>query len=166
MLLHWYLKRILTFIHLDWLTYILKGAAHTDKGNKDTHKGENKAKMALVEETSVKVALETEASPDVPEGKTDYPFTASNSIYTAILSRNEAVKDAKRLKNFLELRDKYVHKKVLFEDPLFPPNDSSLWYSSKFPIEFEWKRPTVSAICFPTSKGEVHLASRLERILQ
>uniref|UniRef100_A0A8K9XZ94 Calpain-3 n=1 Tax=Oncorhynchus mykiss TaxID=8022 RepID=A0A8K9XZ94_ONCMY len=88
------------------------------------------------------VALETEASPDVPEGKTDYPFTASNSIYTAILSRNEAVKDAKRLKNFLELRDKYVHKKVLFEDPLFPPNDSSLWYSSKFPIEFEWKRPT------------------------
>uniref|UniRef100_A0A8C7FI98 Calpain-3 n=1 Tax=Oncorhynchus kisutch TaxID=8019 RepID=A0A8C7FI98_ONCKI len=98
--------------------------------------------MALVEETSVKVALETEASPDVPEGKTDYPFTASNSIYTAILSRNEAVKDAKRLKNFLELRDKYVHKKVLFEDPLFPPNDSSLWYSSKFPIEFEWKRPT------------------------
>uniref|UniRef100_A0A4W5MG97 Calpain-3 n=1 Tax=Hucho hucho TaxID=62062 RepID=A0A4W5MG97_9TELE len=98
--------------------------------------------MALVEETSVKVALETEASPDVPEGKTDYPFTASNSIYTAILSRNEAVKDAKRLKNFLELRDKYVHKKVLFEDPLFPPNDSSLWYSSKFPIDFEWKRPT------------------------
>ncbi|KAM9420694.1 calpain-3b isoform 1-T1 [Salvelinus alpinus] len=98
--------------------------------------------MALIEETSVKVALETEASPDVPEGKTDYPFTASNSIYTAILSRNEAVKDAKRLKNFLELRDKYVHKKVLFEDPLFPPNDSSLWYSSKFPIEFEWKRPT------------------------
>lgn len=90
----------------------------------------------------MKVALETEASPDVPEGKTDYPFTASNSIYTAILSRNEAVKDAKRLKNFLELRDKYVHKKVLFEDPLFPPNDSSLWYSSKFPIEFEWKRPT------------------------
>ncbi|CAB1342690.1 unnamed protein product [Coregonus sp. 'balchen'] len=98
--------------------------------------------MALVEETSVKVALETEASPEVPQGKTDYPFTASNSIYTAILSRNEAVKDAKRLKNFLELRDKYVQKKVLFEDPLFPANDSSLWYSSKFPIDFEWKRPT------------------------
>uniref|UniRef100_A0AAY5KKH0 Calpain-3 n=1 Tax=Esox lucius TaxID=8010 RepID=A0AAY5KKH0_ESOLU len=86
-------------------------------------------------DTPVKLALETEASPE-----TDSPYTPNN-IYSAILSRNEAVKDAKRLKNFLELRDKYVSKNVLFEDPLFPANDSSLWYSNKFPIDFEWKRP-------------------------
>ncbi|KAL0965037.1 hypothetical protein UPYG_G00275970 [Umbra pygmaea] len=91
--------------------------------------------MALVEETPVKVALETEASPE-----TDSPYTPNN-IYSAILSRNEAVKDAKRLKNFLELRDKYVSKNILFEDPIFPADDSSLWYSNKFPIDFEWKRP-------------------------
>lgn len=97
--------------------------------------------MAQLESTPVSVALDTEASPD---GKQDYP-PASSNIYTAILSRNEAVKDAKRLKNFLELRDKYVGKKVLFEDPLFPANDSSLSYSCRFPIKIEWKRP--SAIC-------------------
>ncbi|XP_046905519.1 calpain-3b isoform X7 [Hypomesus transpacificus] len=86
------------------------------------------------------MALETQAS---PETKQDYLTTSTN--YSAILSRNEAVKDAKRLKNFLELRDKYVRKKVLFEDPLFPTNDSSLSPTCKFPLKIEWKRP--SEIC-------------------
>uniref|UniRef100_A0A671PI67 Calpain-3 n=1 Tax=Sinocyclocheilus anshuiensis TaxID=1608454 RepID=A0A671PI67_9TELE len=72
-------------------------------------------------------------------------FTAPGNIYSAILSRNEAVKDARRLKDFQELRDKYVLKKVLFEDPLFPAEDSSLFYSEKFPLKLEWKRP--SDIC-------------------
>ena len=85
------------------------------------------------------MALETQAS---PETKQDYLTTSTN--YSAILSRNEAVKDAKRLKNFLELRDKYVRKKVLFEDPLFPTNDSSLSPTCKFPLKIEWKRPSVS----------------------
>ncbi|KAM3861055.1 LOW QUALITY PROTEIN: calpain-3b [Diretmus argenteus] len=94
----------------------------------------------LVEDVQVTMLQETQA-PSGPEEKTEYP-PAGNSIYTAILSRNEAVKDAKRLKTFLELRDKYVRKKTLFEDPLFPADDSSLFYSCKFPMEFEWKRPT------------------------
>ncbi|XP_055005738.1 calpain-3b isoform X2 [Boleophthalmus pectinirostris] len=96
------------------------------------------------EETAVKVIVGSEAS-FLPDGKLDYPPAGVNSIYSAILSRNEAVKDAKRLKTFLELRDKYVKKKVLFEDPLFPANDSSLFYSQKPPMKFEWKRP--SEIC-------------------
>uniref|UniRef100_A0A8C9WZ80 Calpain-3 n=2 Tax=Sander lucioperca TaxID=283035 RepID=A0A8C9WZ80_SANLU len=80
-----------------------------------------------------------------PVDKADYPPTGTNSIYSAILSRNEAVKDAKRLKTFLELRDKYVTKKVVFEDPLFPADDSSLFYSHKPSMKIEWKRP--SEIC-------------------
>nr|XP_021324020.1 calpain-3-like isoform X1 [Danio rerio] len=85
-------------------------------------------------ETSVQL---TEAAPQtVGSG-----FTAPGNIYSAILSRNEAVKDARRLKDFQELRDKYVRKKVLFEDPLFPAQDSSLFYSEKFPLKLEWKRP-------------------------
>ncbi|KAM9704165.1 calpain-3b isoform 1-T1 [Menidia menidia] len=101
-------------------------------------------KLPIVEETTVKVLYETEASLE-HDGRTDYSLTGTNSIYSAILSRNEAVKDAKRLKTFLELRDKYVEKKVLFEDPLFPANDSSLYYSQKPSLKFEWKRP--SEIC-------------------
>uniref|UniRef100_A0A8C1KBX2 Calpain-3 n=1 Tax=Cyprinus carpio TaxID=7962 RepID=A0A8C1KBX2_CYPCA len=91
-----------------------------------------------VNQTSVQL---TEAAPQtVGSG-----FTAPGNIYSAILSRNDAVKDARRLKDFQELRDKYVFKKVLFEDPLFPAQDSSLFFSEKFPLKLEWKRP--SDIC-------------------
>uniref|UniRef100_A0A8C6MKS6 Calpain-3 n=1 Tax=Nothobranchius furzeri TaxID=105023 RepID=A0A8C6MKS6_NOTFU len=98
-------------------------------------------KVPVIEETKVKQLYETEASLE-PDGNVDYGIAGGNSIYSAILSRNEAVKDAKRLKTFLELRDKYVEKNVLFEDPLFPANDSSLFYSQKPSMKFEWKRPT------------------------
>ncbi len=114
----------------------------TDKMEDEKYKG----KEPLVEDTKVRVLYETETSLG-PDDKADYPHAGTNSIYSAILSRNEAVKDAKRLKTFLELRDKYVKKKVVFEDPLFPANDSSLFYSHKPPMRFEWKRPSVSA-CF------------------
>ncbi|XP_037101317.1 calpain-3b isoform X2 [Syngnathus acus] len=102
-------------------------------------------KRPHVEDTNVRVLRETEAS-QAPDDQADYPLAGANSIYSAILSRNEAVKDAKRLKTFMELRDKYVKKKVLFEDPLFPACDSSLFYSHhKPPMTFVWKRP--SEIC-------------------
>ncbi|XP_070705521.1 calpain-3b isoform X2 [Pempheris klunzingeri] len=101
-------------------------------------------KEPVVEDTKVKVLYETEASAG-PDDKAQYPLVGTNSIYSAILSRNETVKDEKRLKTFLELRDKYVKKSVLFEDPLFPANDSSLFYSHKPSMKFEWKRP--SEIC-------------------
>ncbi|KAK9956453.1 hypothetical protein ABG768_014187 [Culter alburnus] len=89
-------------------------------------------------ETSVQL---TEAAPQTVGSS----FTAPGNIYSAILSRNEAVKDARRLKEFQELKDKYVRKRVLFEDPLFPAQDSSLFFSEKFPLKLEWKRP--SEIC-------------------
>ncbi|XP_022621902.1 calpain-3-like isoform X2 [Seriola dumerili] len=115
------------------------------KATVDTDKmGDNKGKVPVVEEIKVKVLCETEASLG-PDDKADYPPAGTNSIYSAILSRNEAVKDAKRLKTFLELRDKYVKKNILFEDPLFPADDSSLFYSHKPSMKFEWKRP--SEIC-------------------
>lgn len=101
-------------------------------------------KVPLIEETKVKALYETETSFQL-DTKAEYPNAGSNSIYSAILSRNEAVKDAKRLKTFLELRDKYVEKNVMFEDPLFPADDSSLFYSSKPSMKIEWKRPSVSA---------------------
>uniref|UniRef100_A0A671PRF7 Calpain-3 n=1 Tax=Sinocyclocheilus anshuiensis TaxID=1608454 RepID=A0A671PRF7_9TELE len=98
----------------------------------------NMAEEQKFSETSVQL---TEAAPQIVGSG----FTAPGNIYSAILSRNEAVKDARRLKDFQELRDKYVLKKVLFEDPLFPAEDSSLFYSEKFPLKLEWKRP--SDIC-------------------
>ncbi|RXM98090.1 Calpain-3 [Acipenser ruthenus] len=73
---------------------------------------------------------------------------APGGIYSAILSRNFPIID-KRYKNFLELRDKYLKKNVLFEDPVFKADDTSLFYSQKLPIKFEWKRPSVSTSVVP-----------------
>lgn len=106
--------------------------------------GDEKCKVIVAEDTKVRILNESEASWE-PDDRADYPLAGVNSIYSAILSRNEAVKDAKRLKTFVELRDKYVKKKVVFEDPLFPANDSSLFYSHKPSMKIEWKRPSVSA---------------------
>lgn len=105
--------------------------------------GEHHGKEPVAESTHVKVLCEREASYG-PDDKLDYPPAGTNSIYSAILSRNEAVKDAKRLKTFLELRDKYVAKEVIFEDPLFPADNSSLFYSPRPSMKIEWKRPSVS----------------------
>lgn len=107
--------------------------------------GDELAEVPLVEDIKVKVLFDSEASL-APDAIADYPSAGSNSIYSAILSRNEAVKDAKRLKTFLELRDKYLSKNVLFEDPLFPADDTSLSYSQKPSMKFEWKRPSVSLL--------------------
>ncbi|XP_034017711.1 calpain-3b isoform X2 [Thalassophryne amazonica] len=117
-----------------------RAEALADKMAEENHTG----KVPLVEEVEVKALYESESSFG-PDDKADYPPAGSNSIYSAILSRNEAVKDAKRLKTFLELKDKYVKKNVVFEDSLFPADDSSLFYSRKLPGNFEWKRP--SEIC-------------------
>ncbi|XP_010769894.1 calpain-3b isoform X2 [Notothenia coriiceps] len=106
--------------------------------------GDEQHREPVIEDIQVKVLYENEASSG-PDEKAAYPPVGTNSIYSAILSRNEAVKDATRLKTFLELRDKYVKKKVVFEDPLFSANDSSLFYSHKPTMKIEWKRP--SEIC-------------------
>lgn len=99
-----------------------------------------KEKYEAQERVSETRAPTTEAAPGAPGAG----FQTPGNLYSAILSRNEAVKDALRLKDFLELRDKYMSKKVLFKDPLFPANDSSLYYSQKFPLNLVWKRPSVS----------------------
>ncbi|XP_060616917.2 calpain-3 isoform X1 [Anolis sagrei] len=64
----------------------------------------------------------------------------AGGIYSAILSRNQPIIGAKE-KTFHELHKKCLEKKILYEDPDFPANDSSLFYSQKLPVKFEWKRP-------------------------
>ncbi|XP_030052298.1 calpain-9 [Microcaecilia unicolor] len=44
-------------------------------------------------------------------------------------------------KTYAELRQDCLHKGILFEDCDFPANESSLFYSEKPNITFEWKRP-------------------------
>ncbi|KAI4880536.1 hypothetical protein NFI96_018567, partial [Prochilodus magdalenae] len=112
--------------------------------NRDRGKKSMKERADKEEEKVAERRVQTTEAAPATDGTASL-FTAPGNIYSAILSRNEAVKDAKRLKDFLELRDKYVHKKVLFKDPLFPADDSSLYYNQKFPLKLVWKRP--SEIC-------------------
>ncbi|XP_044263644.1 calpain-A-like isoform X2 [Tribolium madens] len=43
--------------------------------------------------------------------------------------------------DFYELRDQCLQRGQLFEDPEFPPTDSSLFYSHRPDRRFEWRRP-------------------------
>ncbi|XP_038185962.1 calpain-3 isoform X2 [Arvicola amphibius] len=61
-------------------------------------------------------------------------------IYSAIISRNFPIIGVKE-KTFEQLHKKCLEKKVLYLDPEFPPDETSLFYSQKFPIQFVWKRP-------------------------
>uniref|UniRef100_A0A670I0P3 Calpain-3 n=1 Tax=Podarcis muralis TaxID=64176 RepID=A0A670I0P3_PODMU len=71
---------------------------------------------------------------------TTEPGGGPAGIYSAILSRNQPIIGVKE-KTFHELHKKCLEKKILYEDPDFPANDSSLFFSQKLPVKFEWKRP-------------------------
>ena len=46
--------------------------------------------------------------------------------------------------DYEKLRRQCIAKGSMFEDPYFPADDSSLFYSQKLPFKPEWKRPGVS----------------------
>ncbi|XP_025328866.1 calpain-3 isoform X6 [Canis lupus familiaris] len=97
---------------------------------------------------SASVAPRTRAEPRSPgpiphpdQGRTTEAGGANPSgIYSAIISRNFPIIGVKE-KTFEQLRKKCLDKKVLYLDPEFPPDETSLFYSQKFPIQFIWKRP-------------------------
>uniref|UniRef100_A0A8C3PYU0 Calpain-3 n=1 Tax=Chrysolophus pictus TaxID=9089 RepID=A0A8C3PYU0_CHRPC len=64
----------------------------------------------------------------------------TGGIYSAIISRNQPIIKVKE-KSYEELHKQCLEKNILYEDPDFPPNETSLFYSQKVPIKFEWKRP-------------------------
>nr|XP_055172704.1 calpain-3 isoform X5 [Nyctereutes procyonoides] len=97
---------------------------------------------------SASVAPRTRAEPRSPgpipppdQGRTTEAGDANpNGIYSAIISRNFPIIGVKE-KTFEQLHKKCLDKKVLYLDPEFPPDETSLFYSQKFPIQFIWKRP-------------------------
>uniref|UniRef100_G1KRC7 Calpain-3 n=1 Tax=Anolis carolinensis TaxID=28377 RepID=G1KRC7_ANOCA len=91
---------------------------------------------------STKLAKGSGAGPVVCQNASTTAETGGGAggIYSAILSRNQPIIGAKE-KTFHELHKKCLEKKILYEDPDFPANESSLFYSQKLPVKFEWKRP-------------------------
>ncbi|XP_020025808.1 calpain-3 isoform X3 [Castor canadensis] len=97
---------------------------------------------------SASMAPQTGAEPRSPgpvphpaQGKTTEAGGGQPSgIYSAIISRNFPIIGVKE-KTFEQLHKKCLEKKVLYLDPEFPPDETSLFYSQKFPIQFIWKRP-------------------------
>ncbi|XP_005381396.1 PREDICTED: calpain-3 isoform X4 [Chinchilla lanigera] len=97
---------------------------------------------------SASVAPRTAAEPRSP-GPVPHPAQGTTTgaggghpggIYSAIISRNFPIIGVKE-KTFEQLHKKCLEKKVLYVDPEFPPDETSLFYSQKFPIQFVWKRP-------------------------
>lgn len=102
---------------------------------------------------SASVAPQTGTEPRSPgpiphpaQGKTTEAGGGNPSgIYSAIISRNFPIIGVKE-KTFEQLHKKCLEKKFLYVDPEFPPDETSLFYSQKFPIQFVWKRPPVSSL--------------------
>uniref|UniRef100_A0A8C5U8T3 Calpain-3 n=1 Tax=Malurus cyaneus samueli TaxID=2593467 RepID=A0A8C5U8T3_9PASS len=88
------------------------------------------------------VAQQTAAGsvPSATVGTTEGAGGGTGGIYSAIISRNQPIISIKE-KTYEELHKKCLEKNILYEDPDFPPNESSLFYSQKSPVKFEWKRP-------------------------
>ncbi|XP_013848570.1 calpain-3 isoform X5 [Sus scrofa] len=79
--------------------------------------------------------------PQAAQGKgTEAGVGNPGGKYSAIISRNFPIIGVKE-KTFEQLHKKCLEKKVLYLDPEFPPDETSLFYSQKFPIQFVWKRP-------------------------
>ncbi|OXB63370.1 hypothetical protein ASZ78_001946, partial [Callipepla squamata] len=88
------------------------------------------------------VAQQTAAGsvPSTTSTTTEGSGGGTGGIYSAIISRNQNIIKVKE-KTYEELHRKCLEKNILYEDPDFPPNETSLFYSQKVPIKFEWKRP-------------------------
>ncbi|NXL93231.1 CAN3 protein, partial [Alectura lathami] len=85
------------------------------------------------------VAQQTAAG-SVPSAISTTTEGTGGGIYSAIISRNQPIIKVKE-KTYEELHKKCLEEGILYEDPEFPPNETSLFYSQKIPIKFEWKRP-------------------------
>lgn len=48
--------------------------------------------------------------------------------------------------DYSKIRRQCIQSKRLFEDPYFPADDRSLFFSTKLPFTPEWKRPHVSRV--------------------
>jgi calpain len=48
------------------------------------------------------------------------------------------------VQDFFKIRDQCLEEGTLFEDPEFPAEDSSIYFSKTPPRPLEWKRPIVS----------------------
>uniref|UniRef100_A0A669PK20 Calpain-3 n=1 Tax=Phasianus colchicus TaxID=9054 RepID=A0A669PK20_PHACC len=88
------------------------------------------------------VAQQTAAGsvPSTTSTTTEGTGGGTGGIYSAIISRNQPIIKVKE-KSYEELHKQCLEKNILYEDPDFPPNETSLFYSQKVPIKFEWKRP-------------------------
>ncbi|POI33827.1 hypothetical protein CIB84_002421 [Bambusicola thoracicus] len=88
------------------------------------------------------VAQQTAAGsvPSTTSTTTEGTGGGTGGIYSAIISRNQPIIKVKE-KTYEELHKKCLENNILYEDPDFPPNETSLFYSQKVPIKFEWKRP-------------------------
>jgi calpain len=58
--------------------------------------------------------------------------------------KGSGLKARGEVQDFFKLRDQCLEESALFEDPEFPANDKSIFYSKSPPRPFEWKRPMVS----------------------
>lgn len=67
----------------------------------------------------------------------------ASTLFGASGNKIQAVDTQADGKTYEQLRQECLQRNKLFEDPDFPAQGSSLFYSQSVPVNFEWKRPGV-----------------------
>merc|ERR1712015_313894 len=69
------------------------------------------------------------------------PYKYKNAQIYNVGERGSGLRRRGDVQDFYKLRDKHSASGKLWEDPLFPASDASIFYSRRPPRPFEWKRP-------------------------
>ena len=67
-----------------------------------------------------------------------------NSVLFQLGEKGSGLRARGQVQDFLNIRTRCLEEGSLFEDPEFPAEDTSIFYSKAPPRPFEWKRPIVS----------------------
>lgn len=70
------------------------------------------------------------------------------SLFPQFGERGSGLRPRGQVQDFYELREQCLDSGTLFEDPDFPAEDSSIFFSRSPPKPFEWKRPNVSSLSY------------------
>lgn len=87
---------------------------------------------------------------DFPKREMSEYYSHYQSSYQNAIGGRHSRKEDKdlisgiRKQHFEEIREQCAAEETLFEDPEFPAEDSSIFFSREPPRAFEWKRPHVS----------------------
>ncbi|XP_046442046.1 calpain-A-like isoform X6 [Daphnia pulex] len=88
------------------------------------------------------MALDQISRTALPSRRKDPPPPRPPCPFKVLGEKGTGIKGRTTVQDFVQIRDSCLENGTLFEDPSFPAEDSSIYYSRRSARNFEWLRPT------------------------